>query len=101
MQLENRVAVITGGGQGIGKGMAERFAAEGASIMIGDIDPNVGQATAEERPVQRVLQRPACCRIVAADLFADDRSSDRVRLQPTERLRSGHLHQAGFLEQSC
>jgi 3-oxoacyl-[acyl-carrier protein] reductase len=42
------VAVITGGGQGIGKGMAERFAAEGASIMIGDIDPNVGQATAEE-----------------------------------------------------
>jgi 3-oxoacyl-[acyl-carrier protein] reductase len=42
------VAVITGGGQGIGKAMAEQFAAEGASIMIGDIDPNVGQSTAEE-----------------------------------------------------
>lgn len=48
MRLENRVAVITGGGQGIGKGMVERFAAEGASVMIGDIDPNVGQSTAEE-----------------------------------------------------
>ena len=48
MRLENRVAVITGGGQGIGKGMVKRFAAEGASVMIGDIDPNIGEATAEE-----------------------------------------------------
>ena len=48
MRLEDRVAVITGGGQGIGKGMVKRFAAEGASVMIGDIDPNIGEATAEE-----------------------------------------------------
>ena len=48
MRLENRVAVITGGGQGIGKAMAEQFAAEGASVMIGDIDPDAGQAAAKE-----------------------------------------------------
>ncbi len=48
MRLDNRVAVITGGGRGIGKEMVARFAAEGASVMIGDIDPDVGQAAAEE-----------------------------------------------------
>lgn len=34
-----RVYVITGGAQGIGRACAERFAAEGARVMIADIDP--------------------------------------------------------------
>lgn len=35
----DRVYVITGGAQGIGRACAERFAAEGAQVMIADIDP--------------------------------------------------------------
>lgn len=36
---DGRVYVITGGAQGIGRACAERFAAEGAKVMIADIDP--------------------------------------------------------------
>lgn len=36
--LEDRVAVVTGAAQGLGYAIAERFASEGARIVIGDID---------------------------------------------------------------
>ncbi|HVW41807.1 MAG TPA: 3-oxoacyl-ACP reductase FabG [Amycolatopsis sp.] len=36
--LENKVAVITGGAQGLGLAMARKFAAEGARVVIGDLD---------------------------------------------------------------
>ena len=38
-RLENRVAIITGGSQGIGAAYARGFAAEGAKVMIADIAP--------------------------------------------------------------
>jgi meso-butanediol dehydrogenase/(S,S)-butanediol dehydrogenase/diacetyl reductase len=39
MLLKDRVAIITGGGSGIGQGVAERFAREGAKLMLVDLNP--------------------------------------------------------------
>ncbi len=36
--LDGRTAVITGGAQGIGFAIAERFVAEGARVVLGDLD---------------------------------------------------------------
>jgi NAD(P)-dependent dehydrogenase (short-subunit alcohol dehydrogenase family) len=47
-RLEGRVAVVTGGASGIGLAAVRRLAAEGAKIVVGDIDPAAGKATADE-----------------------------------------------------
>ena len=45
-RLAGRAAMITGAGDGIGEGMARRFAAEGAAILVADIDDERGEAVA-------------------------------------------------------
>lgn len=46
-RLRGRVAVVTGGASGIGLATARRFAAEGARVVIGDLDEATGTAAAE------------------------------------------------------
>ncbi|HEY1850956.1 MAG TPA: glucose 1-dehydrogenase [Candidatus Binataceae bacterium] len=47
-KLENRIAVITGAGSGIGAATARLFASEGARVVIADIDEAGGQKVAAE-----------------------------------------------------
>ncbi|TCO59185.1 3-oxoacyl-ACP reductase [Actinocrispum wychmicini] len=48
MRLQGRVAVVTGGGSGIGLASAHRLASEGAHVVIADIDSDSGKVAADE-----------------------------------------------------
>ena len=45
--LEGRVTIVTGAGSGIGRATAVRFAAEGAAVVVNDIDPVSAEATTQ------------------------------------------------------
>jgi 3-oxoacyl-[acyl-carrier protein] reductase len=47
MRLKDKVAIITGAGSGFGEGMARRFAEEGASVVVNDIDETGGKRVAQ------------------------------------------------------
>lgn len=47
-RLQSKVALVTGGASGLGKAIARRLAAEGAQVVITDIQRELGQQTAQE-----------------------------------------------------
>lgn len=47
-RLQDRVAIITGAGDGIGRGIARAFAREGARVLIAEVDADAGSSVADE-----------------------------------------------------
>ena len=60
-RLSGRTAVITGAGDGIGRGMAERFAREGAAVLVADFNEEKGRKAAEELRREGADAEFFCC----------------------------------------
>ena len=48
MKLEGKTAIVTGGGSGIGQGICLRYAREGASVVVADLDTAGAEKVVEE-----------------------------------------------------
>ena len=48
MQLDDKVALVTGAASGFGEGIARRYAAEGARVVVADLNDQTGRKVAEE-----------------------------------------------------
>lgn len=48
MRLEGKIAIVTGAGSGFGAGIARKFAAEGAQVIVADINGDAAKAVAAE-----------------------------------------------------
>ena len=58
--LNGRTAVITGGAQGIGFAIAERFVSEGARVVLGDLDPEATEAAVQRLGGDAVAKAIRC-----------------------------------------
>ena len=73
MDFTGKVALITGGGGGIGRATALGFALRGAKVMVVDADATQGQATCDI-----ITQRGAACAFVQADVTQSGSVRDYV-----------------------
>ncbi len=65
-RLKDKVAIVTGGGKGIGKAIALLFAQNGADIIVADIHLEKAQETAKE--IQTIGQRAMAIKVDVANL---------------------------------
>lgn len=65
--LRGRVAVVTGGGSGIGRAIALALAAEGVDLVLADVDDAAATAVADEVRAEGVRAHPTRCDVTDAD----------------------------------
>jgi len=98
MQLENKVAIVTGGARGIGLAIARRYATEGAKVVLADVDTAAGEAAAGAIGATQ-------CRFVATDVGAP-RDAENLVAETTRLFggidvlvnNAGIVHGADFLD---
>src|ERR1035441_1421276 len=78
-RLSGKVAIITGSGKGIGKAIARLFAAEGAKVLIADIDETIARNVCEE-----IRNTGADAAFVKADVSRRD-DCERMAREAVER----------------
>lgn len=74
MRLQNKVAIVTGAGSGFGEGIAKRFAAEGAKVIVNDL--NLGGAT---RVAAEITDRGDLAQVCTGDVSKDTDVAALVR----------------------
>ena len=82
MRLNDRVALVTGGGSGIGRAIAMRFAAEGATVVVNDLTIEAARKTVGELDGGRG-------RAIAADV--SDSAQVRAMFEEVDRDLGGRL----------
>jgi NAD(P)-dependent dehydrogenase (short-subunit alcohol dehydrogenase family) len=95
-RFQDRVVVITGAGRGIGLATAQRFAAEGAKVVLADLDASTGEAAAASLPDALFVRADVSRKADVDALFA-------VALERFGRLdalvnNAGVTHAAEFLD---
>lgn len=86
MRLKDKIALVTGAGAGIGRAIAERFGAEGATVVVADINETTAQET--QRRIEAAGGRAQAMRLdvgdqpSVADVYAAvERKYTRIDLQ--------------------
>src|SRR5690625_7938764 len=90
MRLNDKVALITGSGSGIGKETAFLFAKEGATVIVNDINKENGEHTAE-----KIAEQGGTVLFIQADITNELECKQIGRASCRERWRSRRCSEEG------
>lgn len=74
-RLKNKIAVVTGGANGIGEAISQMFAEEGASVVVADIESDAGEALAKA-----IREKGGTARFCHSDVSSPGDAAKAIRL---------------------